>query len=57
LAADRTKLKIEEERLNEINEFMLGKDNPLTSGLLAIIDTAVPRRSTERPGKHASWKT
>jgi hypothetical protein len=32
------KLQISEERLKEINEFLLRKDNPLVNGLLSIID-------------------
>ncbi len=38
MADNRIKLKIGEERLSEINEFLLKKDNPLTSNLLVIVD-------------------
>jgi len=34
----RRKLKIREENLGEINDFLLKKDNPLTSGLLKIVE-------------------
>jgi hypothetical protein len=34
----RRKLKIREENLSEINDFLLKKDNPLTSGLLKIVE-------------------
>jgi hypothetical protein len=38
LADIREKLRINEESLKEINDFILKKDNPLINGLLAIID-------------------
>ena len=34
----RSKLRIDEENLEEINKFLLGKDNPLVDGLLKIVD-------------------
>ena len=34
----REKLKIREEKLEAINDFLLKKDNPLTNGLLEIVD-------------------
>ena len=34
----REKLRINEETLSEINDFLLRKDNPLTSGLLKIVE-------------------
>lgn len=35
---DRYNLKIDVERLNEINAFLLRDDNPLVNGLIAVID-------------------
>jgi hypothetical protein len=36
--AERNKLKIDQTRLDEINDFLLRDDNPLVSGLLEIIE-------------------
>jgi len=38
LADLRSKLRIDEENLEEINKFLLRKDNPLVDGLLKIVD-------------------
>ncbi|MCK5151809.1 MAG: hypothetical protein KAQ65_08210, partial [Candidatus Thorarchaeota archaeon] len=35
---DRSKLRIDVERLNEINKFLLKEDNPLVNGILEVID-------------------
>jgi len=35
---DRSKLKIDVERLNEINSFLLKDDNPLVDGLIKVIE-------------------
>ena len=34
----REKLRISEENLNEINDFILREDNPLVNGLLGIVE-------------------
>ncbi|MHA1770626.1 MAG: hypothetical protein ACTSYL_09610 [Candidatus Thorarchaeota archaeon] len=36
--SDRDRLKIHPDRLEEINDFLVGEDNPLISDLLAVID-------------------
>jgi len=38
LADMRRKLKIDEEKLNEVNDFLLREDNQLVNGLLAIVE-------------------
>ncbi|MFW9847826.1 MAG: hypothetical protein ACFFF4_01735 [Candidatus Thorarchaeota archaeon] len=35
---DRSKLRIDVERLNEINEFLLNDDNPLINGIIEVIE-------------------
>ncbi len=49
---DREKLKIDVERLNEINNFLLKDDNPLTDGVFKIIEkyggvTEINRKANE----------
>jgi hypothetical protein len=38
LSALREKLGIKDENLREINDFLLREDNPLTNGLLKIVE-------------------
>jgi hypothetical protein len=52
LADLRTKLKIREEDLEEVNKFLLSKNNPLVEGLLTIVDkyggvNEINRKATE----------
>lgn len=47
------KLKIEEERLGEINEFLLKKDNPLIGSLLEILDNHGGAQQINRKAEEA----
>jgi hypothetical protein len=49
----RDKLKIREENLSEINDFLLRKDNPLTSGLFEIIEKYGGVEDINRKAKEA----
>jgi len=49
----REKLRIEEDNLKEINDFLLKKDNPLTSGLFKIIEKYGGVEDINRKAKEA----
>jgi hypothetical protein len=53
LADIRGRLRINEENLREINEFLLRKDNPLVNGLLKIIEKYGGVDEINRKGKEA----
>lgn len=50
---DRLRLEIEEERLVEINEFLLKKDNPLIDSLLEILDKYGSAQQINRKAKES----
>ncbi|MEM3825168.1 MAG: hypothetical protein QXG27_03375, partial [Candidatus Bathyarchaeia archaeon] len=49
----RERLKIKEENLREINNFLLKEDNPLVNGLLKIIDKYGGVEEINRQAKEA----
>lgn len=53
MAGIRGRLRINEENLREINEFLLRKDNPLVNGLLKIIEKYGGVDEINRKGKEA----